>query len=95
VGLRRAGIPREQITVVRKAFRKVFRPTLPRKEMIQMLEEIGQDCPLVLEMARFVAEGKRSISAGTARPPRSLITWLHYAKRGQHLEGLSEVDQEG
>ena len=59
VGLRRAGIPRDQITLVRKAFRKVFRVSLPRKEMIAALEDIGRECPLVKEMAEFVAQSKR------------------------------------
>jgi hypothetical protein len=87
-------VPREQITLVRKAFRKVFRPTLPRKEMIQALEEIGKDCPPVMEMAEFVRTSKRPISAGTTRPPRSLITWLHYARRGEAPPGMPEGEDE-
>jgi UDP-N-acetylglucosamine acyltransferase len=94
VGLRRNGVPRDQITLVRKAFRKAFRPTLPRKEQLEILEEIGRESPFVAEMADFVKGCKRSVSAGTARPPRSLITWLHYAKRGQHLPGLEEGTQD-
>jgi UDP-N-acetylglucosamine acyltransferase len=94
VGLRRNGVSRDEITLVRKAFRKAFRPTLPRKEQIQILEEIGRESPIVTEMADFVKAAKRSISAGTARPPRSLITWLHYAKRGKHLPGLEEAGEE-
>jgi UDP-N-acetylglucosamine acyltransferase len=94
VGLRRNGVPRDQITLVRRAFRKALRPTLPRKEQIAILEEIGRECPLVTEMADFIRTSKRSISAGTARPPRSLITWLHYARRGEHLPGLEEATSE-
>jgi UDP-N-acetylglucosamine acyltransferase len=94
VGLRRAGVARDQITLVRRAFRKVFRPTLPRQEMIAALKDIGKDSPLVMEMAQFVESSKRSIAAGTARPPRALITWLHYARRGEHLEGIDAVEGE-
>jgi len=93
VGLRRSGMPREHITLIRKAFREVFRPTLPRAEMIARLEELGATCPPVLEMARFVQDAKRSIAGGTARPPRAMITWMHYARRGTTLEGL-ESDEE-
>lgn len=90
VGLRRNGVARDQVTLVRKAFRKAFRPTLPRKEMIAVLEEIGRESPLVLEMAEFVKAAKRSVSNGMARPPRSLVTWMHFARRGEHLPGMEE-----
>jgi UDP-N-acetylglucosamine acyltransferase len=65
IGLRRAGIPRDQITAVRHAFRKALRVSLPRKEMIAILTELGRDCPLVAEMAEFVAAAKRSVATGT------------------------------
>ena len=77
VGLRRNGIPRDQITLIRRAFRKAFRPTLPRKEQIAVLEEIGRESPFVLEMAEFVRTSRRSISAGT--------------RRGEHLPGFEEA----
>jgi UDP-N-acetylglucosamine acyltransferase len=68
VGLRRNGVPRDQITMVRRAFREVFRVSLPRNEMIEKLRELGKGCPLVAEMAEFVATAKRSIAAGTQGP---------------------------
>jgi len=70
VGMRRAGIPRDEITAVRQAFAKVFKPCLPRKEMIEMLTERGKQSPAVAEMAQFVIEGddKRGICAGMGRP---------------------------
>jgi UDP-N-acetylglucosamine acyltransferase len=69
VGLRRAGVPRDQITMVRKAFRRIFRVSMPRKEMIAELTSMGRECSLVAEMAAFVASGKRSIARGTQGGP--------------------------
>jgi UDP-N-acetylglucosamine acyltransferase len=68
VGLRRSGVPRDQITLVRRAFRQVFRTSLPRTQMLETLQAMGRDCPLVAEMAEFVATSKRSISKGTGGP---------------------------
>lgn len=64
VGMRRAGIERDQITAVREAYRMIFRRNLPRKEMIAELQRRGQDCPLILEQAEFVATAKRPIAHG-------------------------------
>lgn len=61
VGLRRNGVSREHITLIRTAYREVFRAHLPRKEMVERLESMGRDCPPLLEMARFVREAKRPI----------------------------------
>jgi UDP-N-acetylglucosamine acyltransferase len=62
VGMRRAGIPREQITTAREAYRRVFKANLPRKEMVEVLTEMGAGCPPVAEMAEFVATAKRTIT---------------------------------
>src|SRR5262249_27087860 len=64
VGLRRNGVSREHITLVRRAFWEVFRAPLPRKEMTEVLRTLGKDCPLVDEMAEFVATAKRPIAKG-------------------------------
>ena len=64
VGMRRAGVPREHITAVRRAFWHVLRANLPRKETITELEARGKDCPLIIEMAEFVATAKRPIARG-------------------------------
>lgn len=63
VGLRRAGIPRDQITIIRQAFREVLKPVVPRAEALQRLEELGRSCPPVLDIHRFITESKRSIAA--------------------------------
>jgi hypothetical protein len=62
-----------------------------RSEQVQRLEELGRDCPPVLEMAQFVREAKRAICPGPGRPPRLLTTWLHYRRRGIEMP---ETDDE-
>ncbi|MCC6429015.1 MAG: acyl-ACP--UDP-N-acetylglucosamine O-acyltransferase [Phycisphaerales bacterium] len=84
VGLRRAGMPREHITAIDEAFRKVFRPgNLGRPEMVEMLSELGRDCPPVMEMADFVRGTKRGIVPGSGRPPRLIAPLMHRMRRGQ------------
>jgi UDP-N-acetylglucosamine acyltransferase len=65
VGLRRNGVPRDHITLLRSAFRSALRVRLPRKEMLAILEELGKDCPPVMEVHDFVASAKRPIAPGT------------------------------
>jgi len=66
VGMRRSGIPREQITRTREAFRKALVPALLRDERVAILTEMGADCPPIMEIAEFIKSGKRAI----ATPPR-------------------------
>ncbi len=71
VGLRRAGIPRVDITSVREAFRRSFRVPMTRPEMFAMLSKLGERCTLVAEMAAFVgACANRPISVGYERGDR-------------------------
>lgn len=93
VGMRRAGIPRDEITRARAAFRDVFRPALPRGEMLAILEARSAESAVVAEMARFVREAQRPICAGAGRPPRLLAAWLHAWRRGQGFE-LATHDHE-
>lgn len=72
VGLRRSGMPREHITELRRAFRDVLRPSLPRKEAIQILRERGATCPPLLELAEFIVTTKRGITPGMGRLPRGM-----------------------
>jgi UDP-N-acetylglucosamine acyltransferase len=74
VGMRRSGMPREHITLLRRAYREVFKVSLPRAEMIQRLEEFGRDCPPALEQAEFVQRSTRPICPGmTARRSRDRV----------------------
>ena len=59
VGLRRSGMDRGHITTVREAFRKALRVPLSKPERVAVLEDLGRDCPPVMEMARFVADAKK------------------------------------
>ncbi|MCK6477650.1 MAG: acyl-ACP--UDP-N-acetylglucosamine O-acyltransferase [Phycisphaerales bacterium] len=86
VGLRRAGFPRDHITAIDEAFRKVFRPgNLGRPEMIEMLTELGKECPPVMEMAEFVRQSKRGICPGSGRPPRLFAPLVHRLRRGHSV----------
>ncbi len=67
VGLRRSGVPRDEITAVRSAFRRVFRQLIPRAEMIQILDELGRESALVREQAEFVRTAKRAIALPPGR----------------------------
>jgi UDP-N-acetylglucosamine acyltransferase len=67
IGLRRAGIGREDITKVRVATRLAFREPRTREEMLQVLDEHAAGCPMVGEIAAFVRAAKRPISVGTRR----------------------------
>src|SRR5262249_736065 len=68
VGLRRNGVPRDHIVLLRKAFRSALRSKLPRKEMLAILQDLGKDCPPTMEMADFAASAKRPICPGTRGP---------------------------
>lgn len=75
VGMRRNGVPREEITLARRAYREVFRANLPRAAMLERLEAIslelpgseGKPCSAVVEMLEFVKASKRTICP--YRPP--------------------------
>lgn len=74
VGLRRAGIARDDITSVREAFRKSFREPMTRPEIFATLSDLGKGCALVAEMAAFVgAASNRPISVGYDRGDREVI----------------------
>jgi UDP-N-acetylglucosamine acyltransferase len=83
VGMRRAGIPRAEITEVRRAFRDVFRVSLPRAEMLAILGDRAATSPAIAEMAGFVAGSKRGIAPGYGRPPRMVLTWTRLLRRGK------------
>lgn len=62
VGMRRSGMPREEIDAVRRAYREVFRLNPPRAELLEQLRERGEQSPAVRHMYDFVAATKRSIT---------------------------------
>ncbi len=63
VGLRRNGVSRDEITIMRKAFRAAFGVRVPRQEMLDVLEPLAADSPLVREFRDFIgAPTKRGIA---------------------------------
>lgn len=66
VGLRRNGVPREEITMLRRAFREAFRVRLPRSEQNAILAELGKQSAHVRELAEFCAASKRGLVAVSA-----------------------------
>ena len=70
VGLRRAGIPRDHITEIRRAFRDLLRNPMPRSEIIAELRARAASCPPLSEMADFIAATKRGITPGMGKRPR-------------------------
>lgn len=65
VGLRRAGVGRDEINALRNAYRRILRRRMPRADAVSMLEEIAAGSPMVAEVARFVAESTRGICSGS------------------------------
>lgn len=73
IGMRRAGMPADEVNAVRRAFKDVFGRTLPRDEMLAILDEQGADSPAVAEMAAFIREAKRPVCPGPSKPPRMSV----------------------
>ncbi|QQS09710.1 MAG: acyl-ACP--UDP-N-acetylglucosamine O-acyltransferase [Phycisphaerales bacterium] len=62
VGLRRAGIPRDDISALRAAFRDAFQVRLPKQEMIAILRDQAAGCSLVGELADFIETSKKPVA---------------------------------
>lgn len=62
VGLRRNGVPREDITLLRKAFRVALATRLPRQEMLDVLEPMSKVSVFVAELREFIVGTKRGIA---------------------------------
>lgn len=61
VGLRRSGMPPDEINAIKRAYSQVFRINPPRTELLEMLDERAKSSPAVAEMAAFVRASKRAI----------------------------------
>jgi len=66
VGMRRNGFARADVTLVRRAFREVFRANAPRSEMVARLEALaregeGGSSPALTEMVEFVRSCRKTI----------------------------------
>lgn len=93
-GLRRAGVPREQITLLRAVYREVLRTRRARSEVIDGLTRIGGGDPLVEELIEFYRTSKRGVAMSAALPPRQFRAWLRKTQEmPEDLEGAEdEVD---
>lgn len=79
VGLRRSGMPREEITRLRRVFRDVLRRPMPREEMMRELERRSGDSEVIGEIAAFVRKSKRGICSGQPRAARGGATGAELA----------------
>jgi UDP-N-acetylglucosamine acyltransferase len=72
LGMRRAGVPAEQIGDVRRAFKVLFREGLPFPAALAKIEEEMDTSPLIEEFVSFVRTSKRGINRMREREaPRS------------------------
>lgn len=62
VGLRRNGVPREQITLLRRAFREAYRERLPRQGILDRLAPLAAESALVAEFREFFVNSKRGVA---------------------------------
>lgn len=69
VGMRRLGVPREQIDMARWVHRTLMRSGLPLSTALERLRERGDD-PMVREYIQFIESAKRPIIHGVGRPLR-------------------------
>lgn len=61
VGMRRSGMPKDEIEAVRLAYKKVLRHNPPLSEMREQLDELGVNSVAVKQIADFISEAKRPI----------------------------------
>ena len=69
VGMRRNGVPRDEITLVRRAMREAFREKVPRDEMVARLADLAAHSKHVAEFRDFIADrtGRAIASASMSR----------------------------
>jgi len=92
VGMRRAGIAREDITRTRRFFREALAPSVPTAEMLARLDAAlaESDCPPLAELRAFIANAKRGVCPGAGRPPRMFAAFLRHARRtGADLDAIA------
>jgi len=65
VGLRRAGIDRDELSLLRRACRDVFRVRLGLAEMVEKLQRHAESSVMVGEVLDFVRAAKRPICTGS------------------------------
>ncbi len=91
VGLRRSGVPRDQITMLRAAYREVIRVKRTKEDIVEGLLRIGGDNPLIAEIIEFYKTSRRTIAPSAALPPRHFRAWM---KRAKDLDDTIDGDEE-
>ncbi len=76
IGMRRAGYSGEDIRATQSAFRELLRPNLPQNDVLAELDRRGESCAPLADMARFIRESKRGISASEQTPPPGFGAWM-------------------
>ena len=73
IGLRRGGVPREEIDTIRWVYRTMYRTGASIATATEMLRE-REDDPIVAEYIAFIEGSKRGIVHGRGRPVRGVTT---------------------
>jgi len=71
VGLRRSGMPRENIDRIRWVYRTLYRQGLSMTNAVKRLREQA-DCPIVQQYVDFIEGSQRGICHGVDRPARRI-----------------------
>lgn len=66
VGMRRAGVPHEEIQAVRRAYKTITRSGLTIRVAVDQIEAADGHLPAVRELVEFIRGSKRGICTGTA-----------------------------
>jgi UDP-N-acetylglucosamine acyltransferase len=67
VGLRRSGMPKDEIDELKELYRTVIRKNPPRQELIEILAQRGAQSPAVMEMHDFLVGTKRPLASTVRR----------------------------
>ncbi|MCA9287492.1 MAG: acyl-ACP--UDP-N-acetylglucosamine O-acyltransferase [Phycisphaerales bacterium] len=89
VGMRRSGLARDDITLLRAAYREVLHEKRSRADVIEGLERFAPGHPLIAEWIEFYRTTRRSVCLSASLPPRHLRGWL------RRLDELPEGPDEG
>lgn len=93
VGMRRSGIPREQIKLVMHAYKQVLHSPSVVAEMLETLDRLGAGCEPVMEIRRFIAEAKRPIAPGLGRPTREMVAYMRNVRKGRAVLAPEESEE--
>lgn len=85
IGLRRAGMPREDVQTLKEAYRLIYRSGLAFEEMVASLEERFETGPAA-QFAPFFRSSRRGFVQERRSPPRPVIR-LHPAAEEESVAG--------